>query len=83
MADPEGPVSALVLDASVAVKWHLKDEDYAAEAALLLEDFGQGELELVAPAQIRYEVPSAFRWQRSVVTPASAPLRAERPSKSS
>ncbi len=60
MADPSEPASGLVLDASVAVKWHLKDEDHAAEAAVLLEDFGRGQLELVAPAQIRFEVPSAF-----------------------
>ncbi len=60
MASPAQPASALVVDASVAAKWHLDDEDHVAEATLLLERFGRGEVELLAPTQIRFEVPSTF-----------------------
>src|SRR5262245_20825821 len=58
MASPG--LEALVVDASVATKWHLTDEDHAAEALDILERFARGELTLVAPEQIRYEVPSAI-----------------------
>jgi predicted nucleic acid-binding protein len=50
----------LVVDASVAVKWHLRDEDQVAEAALVLERFADGDLQLFAPTQIQYEVASAI-----------------------
>jgi predicted nucleic acid-binding protein len=51
---------ALVVDASVAVKWLLRDEEHAREALLVLERFADGQLDLFAPSQIRYEVPSAI-----------------------
>ena len=51
---------ALVVDASVAVKWHLTDEDNADQATQLLSRFAQGQTDLLAPVQIRYEVPSAI-----------------------
>ena len=51
---------ALVVDASVAVKWHLPDEELSDVAALVLNRFGSGGLELYAPAQIRFEVPAAI-----------------------
>ncbi len=51
---------ALVLDASVAVKWHLVDEEYAEQAIRLLTAFEDGRLSFVAPEHIRYEVPSAI-----------------------
>src|SRR3954451_7749546 len=50
----------IVVDASVAVKWHLNDEEHAEAAARLLTRFGRGELILVAPDHIRYEVPAAI-----------------------
>ncbi len=50
----------LVVDASVAVKWHLKDEEHAAEALQLLMRFTNGAVTLVAPDHIRYEVASAI-----------------------
>lgn len=52
--------SALVVDASVAVKWHLLDEEHADAAALVLRRFGSGVLDLYAPTQIRFEVPAAI-----------------------
>ena len=60
MASPARTANAFVVDASVAAKWHLTDEEYAVEAATVLQHFGQGQIELLAPAQIRYEVPAAF-----------------------
>src|SRR3954447_9631197 len=50
----------MVVDASVAVKWHLTDETDADAALLLLRRFGDGELDLIAPDQIRYEVANAL-----------------------
>src|SRR2546421_8891459 len=52
--------NALVVDASVAAKWHLTDESDVDEALYLLERFANGEIALWAPEQIRYEVPSAI-----------------------
>lgn len=50
-----------VIDASVAVKWELTDnEEDVEQARLLLSRFAQGEVALVAPQQIIYEVPSAI-----------------------
>jgi predicted nucleic acid-binding protein len=51
---------AMVVDASVAVKWHLSDEEDAEAAALLLTRFSEQAVDLVAPDQIRYEVPNAI-----------------------
>jgi predicted nucleic acid-binding protein len=50
----------VVVDASVAVKWLLQDEDYAPEAERLLTRFSQGDVILAAPDHIRYEVPAAI-----------------------
>jgi predicted nucleic acid-binding protein len=50
----------IVVDASVAVKWHLRDEDDAQAAADLLSRFGQGTVILVALDHLHYEVPSAI-----------------------
>lgn len=57
---PAKPAESLVVDASVAAKWHLTDEQFSDEATLVLTRFAQGEVELLAPEQIRYEVPSAI-----------------------
>ena len=62
-------VPTLVVDASVAVKWYLPDEDDADKSGALLGQFRQGEIELVAPEQIRYEVASAI----TVATRGRAP----------
>jgi predicted nucleic acid-binding protein len=65
----------VVLDASVAVKWHLRDEEHAAEAALLLTAFTSGAVTLIAPRQIRYEVPSAIAVATRGMTPRLTPLQ--------
>ena len=51
---------ALVVDASVAAKWHLPDEDDVDIARGQLVRFAAGELVLVAPDVIRHEVASAI-----------------------
>jgi len=50
----------LVVDASVAVKWHLITEEDAEHAKRLLLALGEGTITLFAPEHIRYEVPSAI-----------------------
>jgi predicted nucleic acid-binding protein len=60
----EKTTEALVVDASVVAKWYLRDETDVEQADLLLTRFTTGELVLVAPEQIRYEIP-----QPSVLRP--------------
>jgi predicted nucleic acid-binding protein len=55
-----GPTDKVVVDASVAVKWLLGDEEHTDRARLLLRRFGHGELQLVVPSHLRFEVPSAI-----------------------
>jgi len=50
-----------VVDASIAVKWHLRDEQDAETVIQVLTDYRDGRKSLVAPEQIRYEVPGAIR----------------------
>lgn len=52
---------AFVIDASVAAKWYLRDELLYWEASVLYDDHIAGQIELVAPRQIRVEVAAAFR----------------------
>ncbi|GAC1448490.1 MAG: type II toxin-antitoxin system VapC family toxin [Ktedonobacterales bacterium] len=58
-----------MVDASVAVKWHLQDEEHVDQALALLDQFAAGAVELVAPDQIRYEVPSAVAVATRRATP--------------
>lgn len=51
---------ALVVDASVAAKWHLPDEEYSELASILLTRFAEGRTNLIAPSYIRFEVPNAI-----------------------
>jgi hypothetical protein len=39
----------LVIDASVALKWRLRDEEATSQADALLDDFLAGKLELLTP----------------------------------
>lgn len=54
----------VVVDASVAIKWHLRDESLSSEATALLEEYAAGRLWLTAPALIRYEMASALEKAR-------------------
>lgn len=53
-------IDELVLDASLAVAWHLKDEEHSDLARQFLPALVAGELKFVAPQHIRYEVPNAI-----------------------
>lgn len=68
---------ALVVDASVAAKWHLQDEDDVAEALALLTRYAAGELDLFAPEHIRYEVPSTIIAATLVTPPRLIPAAAQ------
>jgi len=49
-------VNRIVIDASVALKWFLRDEKYGDRALDLLDRFVRGELVLAAPSLMVYEV---------------------------
>lgn len=51
----------LVVDANVVAKLYLKDEQYTDKADLLFSRFRRGEIHLVAPRLITYEVPAAIK----------------------
>jgi predicted nucleic acid-binding protein len=50
----------LVIDASVALKWQFEDEAYRSEALVLLEDYQEGEVDLVTTSLFAYEVLSGI-----------------------
>ena len=51
----------LVVDANVVAKLYLKDEQYTEKADLLFSRFKRGEVQLIAPRVITYEVPAAIK----------------------
>jgi len=51
----------LVVDANVVAKLYLKDEQYTDKADLLFSRFKRGEIHLLAPRLITYEVPAAVK----------------------
>lgn len=67
-----------VLDASVAAKWHLRDESDVAAADAVLADFVAGNLDLLAPSHLRYELLNtiAVARQRGRITPETADVAA-------
>lgn len=46
----------VVVDASVILKWYLVDETYGAQALSLLQQCAAGELEILAPSLLPYEL---------------------------
>ncbi|MCX6023247.1 MAG: type II toxin-antitoxin system VapC family toxin [Chloroflexi bacterium] len=56
MAEPQ-PV---VVDASIATRWHLTDEDHVLLSQQVLADFRANRIKLVAPDHLRHEVSSAI-----------------------
>ena len=51
----------VVLDASVALKWRLRDEEATAQADSLLEDFLIDKLDLLTPTLFDYEMANALK----------------------
>ncbi len=48
--------AGFVVDASVVLKWYLRDEEHAGQADLLQRAFETGRLDLTSPNYVRYEV---------------------------
>lgn len=51
----------VVIDASVALKWRLRDEEATSQADALLDDYLAGELELLTPTLFDYEITNALK----------------------
>ena len=51
----------VVIDASVALKWRLRDEEATQQADAPLDDFLVGKLELLTPTLFDYEIANALR----------------------
>ena len=49
-----------VLDASIAAKWYLPDEDFGTEARAVFTEFIRGSMNLVAPQHIDYEIANVL-----------------------
>lgn len=54
-------VERIVIDASVALKWYLPEEDNAAEADLLAVDFFKSKKELLVPTLFDYEIINTLK----------------------
>ena len=69
-----------VLDASVAAKWFLDDEEFIDLARSFLERFLKGEIEFFAPTIIKYEVghllTKAYREKRKSLLSQEECIRA-------
>ena len=50
----------LVIDASVVLKWYLVDETYGQEAGKILDQHVAGDVGLLAPTILSYEVLNAL-----------------------
>lgn len=61
MAKPAKVNGVFVLDASVVTKW-FSEEEYTDKALKLRDDFSKGDIELVVPDLILYEVSNALRY---------------------
>lgn len=46
----------VVVDASIALKWYLADEDHGQKALVLLTDYVSNKLDIFAPSLLEYEV---------------------------
>ena len=57
----QGEIPGYILDASIAMKWYLDDEDHTSESDAILTAFREGQITLYAPDHIRYEVANALR----------------------
>jgi len=53
--------NTIVIDASVALKWWLRDEDSTAEADQIQTDFLCDKVNLAAPTLLDYEVVNTFK----------------------
>jgi len=49
-------LNRIVIDASVALKWYLADEEHSQKALGLLDKYVSNELDILAPSLLEYEV---------------------------
>ena len=54
-------IKQIVIDASVALKWRLQDEECIEQADLLLGDFVAKKLQLLTPTIFDYEITNVFK----------------------
>jgi predicted nucleic acid-binding protein len=54
-------VKRIVIDASTALKWRLRDEEATSQADALLDDFLASRLDLLAPTLFDYEIANALK----------------------
>jgi predicted nucleic acid-binding protein len=54
-------VKQVVIDASVALKWRLRDEEATGQADALLDHYLAAELELLTPTLFDYEITNALK----------------------
>lgn len=54
-------VKQIIIDASVALKWRLRDEEATDQADALLDNFLAGELGLLTPTLFDYEITNALK----------------------
>lgn len=70
---------AWVVDASVALKWYLLDEEFVEDATALRDSYVNEDLAIFAPNYIRYEILNALEvarlQQRITASEASAGFR--------
>lgn len=72
-----GEPTLVVVDASIAVKWFLgENEDGVAEAEKLLDEHGAGKLRLVAPTLLYHELFNVLVRRRAEVEDLSEALEA-------
>lgn len=57
----EAAARGFILDASIAMKWYLNDEDHTELADRVLFAFRENQVSLYAPEHIHYEVANALR----------------------
>ena len=53
-------MNKIIIDSSVVLKWYLADEEYSQKALELLDRFVAGQLSLLAPSLLEYEVANAL-----------------------
>ena len=54
-------VKRVVIDASVALKWRLRDEEATLQADALLDDFLADKVALLTPTLFDYEITNALK----------------------
>ena len=65
MADEQKVEENFVIDSSIVIKWFCQEED-TEKSLFLREKYIQGELELVSPDLLLYEIANALRYNKNL-----------------